>query len=303
MALIRLVYYVYIRPEVKYLDIIRGQLLDIKYSQILAASHLYLIISGPRLCVNKTMDLFHQMFHTEIESDHITIQETNENQYEYPGIMKIYELGQLYPDSLLIYMHTKGMSYDIQSERHSLNIVLTRHTLWHWSQTVEIFNHYPQIKKIGLFPGETGVMFFNFFWIRGSYVKTCPYPTVSTDRYDYERWLEKSTEKIPHDSYNLYTHDQTVLSYFQVFPKVDKIIINHVFYGLDDKRIDITNQFINQWSQNIMVTVSNQLAGHDPIYGRKKKLTIIFHDGREKEYNEGDSINTISLIMEQMTSK
>ena len=83
MILIHIVYYIYIRPESKYLDIIRGQLLDIKYSQILSVSHLYLIVSGPRHCVNQSTDLFHQIFHPEIEHGQISIQETNENQFEY----------------------------------------------------------------------------------------------------------------------------------------------------------------------------------------------------------------------------
>ena len=44
---------------------------------------------------------------------------------------------------------------------------------------------------------------FNFFWVRGSYLKKCNKPIITNDRYYYETWLGSLENSSYTDCYNL----------------------------------------------------------------------------------------------------
>src|SRR5437868_2757016 len=125
MTKVCIVYFIWARQESKYLDIIQGQIYDIIESQILEVSQLHLVISGTSFEIVKEMIMKLLPKGTEA-----FFYEHKDNQYEYYGILKLYELGQLHIDKFLVYIHSKGMSLNMEWRRHAHNIVLTRHTLW-----------------------------------------------------------------------------------------------------------------------------------------------------------------------------
>ena len=57
-----------------------------------------------------------------------------------------------------------------------------------------VFKKYSYIDKAGLFPDYTGIIWFNFFWIRGSFLKQLNPPIITNDRYYYEHHYIKSSQ-------------------------------------------------------------------------------------------------------------
>ena len=56
------------------------------------------------------------------------------------------------------------------------------------------------------------------------------------------------------------------------------------------------NWYLDAWSRSLIVSVDNELASIDPVFGKTKKLTIVFPNGHKITYNEGDKIDTIPLF-------
>ena len=52
------------------------------------------------------------------------------------------------------------------------------------------------IDVAGIFPHIDGFIYYNFFWIRSSYIKNyCVKPEVSNNRYIWEFWIGNSYSK------------------------------------------------------------------------------------------------------------
>ena len=83
-------------------------------------------------------------------------------------------------------MHTKGMVFHGTNGRISIEIEILRNTIKYWNYIFNIFKNYSFIDKAGLFPDHTGIIWFNFFWIRGSFLKKLDPPIITNDRYYYE---------------------------------------------------------------------------------------------------------------------
>jgi hypothetical protein len=298
MVDVHIVYFAYLNPNVKYLEIIRDQLLDMVYSDLITISHLHVTLSGDQLLVNDTKKMILNLLHKYI--DRVFFYENYSNQFEYQGILTLYKLGHQYPDKILLYLHTKGMSYPKQVSRHQLNIILTRHTIWHWNQILSIFKNHPNIKKICLFPGYSGYLFFNFYWIRGRYTTSCATPLPSSDRYFFEKWISLSNDQSFGDTYNLYLQNCDLLTYNITAINIRNLQIGEVFYGTDDYRVIITERFIERWSQMVHIVVNNELSGCDPALGITKKLTIIFLSGLTVSFDEYSTIDTLTLIESMM---
>lgn len=70
--------------------------------------------------------------------------------------------------------------------------------------------------------------------------------------------------------------------------------ITHVFYGCDDKWIDITNKFIklyteqyNNHNNGALLTIDNSIGGYDPVPGKIKNMVITTVENNEYIYREG----------------
>lgn len=222
---IGIVYFAYINHKKNWKKIIHSQLADIKRSGVLDEASLYIEVSDTEDS-SEVKDFFKNL---DIPHEHVEFH--NENAYEYYGIHKVWELALNNSHELLVYLHTKGMSYrqkfsfmGLKSGRSPREIVLTYLTFKNYKNTLKLFDDNSKLMKIGAFPkreyepnDKKGCfMWFNFFWIRASYVRELSEPIKTDDRFYYEYWCTKN-EGETGDAYNeltfsLYKNDHTGFS-------------------------------------------------------------------------------------------
>jgi len=118
----------------------------------------------------------------------------SKNEYEYRGILKVWELGQVHNKStdIILYFHSKGVS---RTERYiGPNPHEYEYTeiLRDINKIKEIFDIFPTIDKIGILSGLNGIIWYNFWYARGSYIYTVEEPIKTSRRHYYEDWLGRS---------------------------------------------------------------------------------------------------------------
>ncbi|GAB5357981.1 hypothetical protein AAMO2058_000420200 [Amorphochlora amoebiformis] len=147
-----------------------------------------------------------------------TVNVHTDNQYEYWGINRVYEVSMessgLYVNSnktskptnemisshkrdaentYVLYFHDKGATHQAKV----IPRVKTLHVLVlsQWREILDTFMKDPSINKIGFLAGEHGLQWFNFWWVRASYISETrmkPYNSEKAgSRYYYEHWLGK----------------------------------------------------------------------------------------------------------------
>lgn len=208
---IQMVYYIYINPNKNWRPNILGQLDDIKNCSLLSdlSNILHCVI-----CAH-TQDLIDEVVHLinkelmplHLSSRQVNFTTTKDNNAEYPGILKLHELSHIHPNDLFIYIHSKGMSHP-HEERLSLEKTLLQSLVNPWQQVKQIFENNQQIKKAGLFPSPEGWIWFNFFWVRGDYIKDqCREPLKKTleEKWYYENWIGREGSKTAEDCFSLIT--------------------------------------------------------------------------------------------------
>ena len=136
---------------------------------------------------------FRQMVAFLYPNDNIHIDCYYENEFEYRGILKVWELGQIYnrTNDIILYFHSKGVThYDHYAEcDYEINYI--NKILHDIDKIKEIYTIFPFVDKIGYFSGGTGWIWYNYWYVRGSYVYTVERP-VKTDRRHYcEDWLSR----------------------------------------------------------------------------------------------------------------
>lgn len=194
-ARIGIVYFIYINPKKDWRALISGQLADVAATGILREAALYLEVSDAHV----TEGL--EDFLKSLPYDYAEINIHHENAFEFFGLHRLWELGRDDSHKLLIYFHTKGMSYKnkyplaIWNRRSLRELALTYYTFKDWRRTARLFKEKPKLCKAGPFPNDTegkshgSFMWFNFFWVRASYVKELVEPPRRDDRFYYEAWL------------------------------------------------------------------------------------------------------------------
>lgn len=116
----------------------------------------------------------------------------NENYYEYPGIKTIFDISTDEHDTCLLYFHSKGMT----SNKHENRRKLFKYTIQNYKDWIANFWIKPEIDVISAIPHKNGFAYFNYFWVRSSYVKKyCCEPKITQDRYFWEIWLGKPYSK------------------------------------------------------------------------------------------------------------
>jgi hypothetical protein len=203
---IYILYYAYLYQDIKWKNIVGGQMRDILNSGILKMSKLHAVLLGTPTEIQEAKLLIEQ-----ITNETIDITEVYENKYEFPAIVKIRELALTNPDKIFIYLHSKGMvNWNNTQYRTLIEEKLTKSTLLNWDTTLFIFNHFPEIQKAGILPAENGWIWYNFWWARGSYLISCspieiPINLVEPDRYMCEDWLGRNGSKTWTDCYSFVT--------------------------------------------------------------------------------------------------
>ena len=133
----------------------------------------------------------------------VVIECNYENKFEYPGILKVWQLGQIHSsrNDIILYFHSKGMTHYKNYEKcknENYNVIFKN-----INKIKEIFNLFPSIDKVGYFSGGIGWIWFNFWFVRGSYVNLVEKPIKTQRRHYYEDWLSRKLDKNdtqPHDN-------------------------------------------------------------------------------------------------------
>lgn len=181
---IKLVYGVYINPSSNWRSIVAGQLYDLKRFGLLSEADLHVVITNPSY-IRGVSDLI-----CEICDEVASITTHHANQYEYWAVDKVWTLARENPDSIVAYLHTKGMSYNVV-ERIKLERILTEKTFRRWRAVEQLLDR-KDVEKVGLFPSPHGWIWYNFWFAAAEYLIRCEKPEFPSDkntRYYYESWL------------------------------------------------------------------------------------------------------------------
>ena len=223
-----IVFFIYINSKKNYKKIIKAQLNDLILSGVLTVADLHLVINiSDDVNCKEDLNLFFNTFNINIAS----ILYTEENYFEYEGISKLYELALSNKYDYLSYFHTKGMSYKkhLFFKRSPREIVLTYLNFYNYKNTIQLFDSNSNINKISTFPSfdeESKLQgqwsWFNFFWIRATYVKYIEKPQKTLDRFYYEGWtkLLLNRRSSTNDNYSLYYRNIKGLNQIDVSTKL-----------------------------------------------------------------------------------
>lgn len=210
------VYGVYINPAADWRRLIRLQLYDLRCLGVFSVADLHVVVSNP----SRTEEV--AAFFDALPIDIANIEFFHENKFEYPALFYLWNLASGRPDyKYIAYLHTKGMSY-AKRRRDKVERALTHFTFAKWAQVLRIFDAHADIHKIGLFPahqehadGLRKWIWFNFWWVRSSFVRALPKPEISTDRHYYEHWLglpQRSEDDIKDHCYSIYRNERAYFS-------------------------------------------------------------------------------------------
>lgn len=208
---IHIVYFVWINENVVWENIVCEQLIQLISTDLLNIANLYIHISVKSHLHDYVVGTISMLVPNAI------IYTTIENEYEYRGIKLIWELGQKHPNDIFLYFHSKGMSHGIVNRCHC-DKALFQTLIEPWKRVLTIFKIFEYINKVGASFNICGSPWFNFWWVRGSYLKDVEMPQLTSNRFYYEYWLANemkirssnliecydminNTNKLSHDPY------------------------------------------------------------------------------------------------------
>jgi hypothetical protein len=188
----RVVYFINCYVNANYLYMVSSQLKELRETGLLTETRceLHVVSSGApadretlgaelRMQFGNSPVVFHE--HTEV------------NQFEYPGIKKVWDLSQRQENAYLLYFHARGLSRmklgRFRRKRQPQEKRLFRRVIGAWRQNLTWLEHITSADKLGLTCGGNGWVWFNFWWARASYVRQLEEPVVTDRRHYYEDWL------------------------------------------------------------------------------------------------------------------
>ena len=189
------------RPN--WVDFINQQLSNLASNGLLErANELHVCLSIDAMnhdgaVVKSSVDKISSIVYSIVPESKVFVSVTYSNQFEFPGIHKVWEIGQRTQSgieasqSLVLYFHSKGMFNGNmrKNPRGKRELQLFRTVIDPWNSILERLSTDLNINKVGYAATAFGYMWFNFWWARISYVKKLVEPELTDDRYYYERWL------------------------------------------------------------------------------------------------------------------
>lgn len=190
---IKIVYFAYLSPN-NWEPIVLEQLNSLKSLGLYdLADNIYISVSSGHNELKRLKQHIWAKF-KKIE----IINHFDQNHYEYPGLRAVWDLSQQ-DDSIILYFHTKGMTSGLKiAGQNDTRRVLFKHTISNYENYINEFKTHPEMEVGCVFPSEFGFAWYNFFWVRSSYVKNnLPEPKTIGNRYYWERWIgnEHSSKK------------------------------------------------------------------------------------------------------------
>ncbi len=130
---------------------------------------------------------------------------------EFEGINKVWELAKNGEENLILYFHGKGISYianPLLYIRQPLEKFIFKLLIHNWEKNFEkIFRLY-SINKIGILSGGNGWSWFNFWIARSGYLSKLEKPKKTNYACYYEDWLGRTILKKSFKIKDVYTNDQ-----------------------------------------------------------------------------------------------
>lgn len=146
-----------------------------------------------------------------------SIEATIGNRFEYPGIRAVYDIAQARRqntsvnnnNTIILYFHSKGMfnagvntkGESSTAPRSGMEKKLFRTVIDTWPKVLGAFSlSTPYIDRAGYAASPTGFLWYNFFWVRGSYAAQLAPPVVSPWRWYYESWISVTLNASSHNA-------------------------------------------------------------------------------------------------------
>lgn len=217
-------YFVFIPPGAEHwLFLVTAQLKDLKASGLLNVASLNVIAATDPSSHTGTVDMASLAGAVkEIAGNGATFTPRYGNRYEYWGVYQMWGKAmsqdiQQQEDSIFLYMHSKGMVNhgNVTAEKRAKSDgPLFKHVIEPWRDVLNRFQTVPGLDKAGFSITRGGYVYFNYIWVRSSYVTRLEAPIERplsrhpgggggnasmniVDRYYYEHWIGHTTDQQP----------------------------------------------------------------------------------------------------------
>lgn len=105
------------------------------------------------------------------------------NNFEYEGLKLLHSRAKEHPERLFLYFHGKGMVFHQHKHgRIADELALHHAVIKPWQEVFRIFAKNNEVQKAGFTCSPEGFVWFNYMWIRGSYLSRCSAPQVFANR-------------------------------------------------------------------------------------------------------------------------
>ena len=217
-------YFVFIPPGVKHWNwLVDAQLKDLKATGLLDVASLNVIAATDARSPTAMEDMtLLTSIVEEIAGTSATIAVRHANRYEYWGLDYMWEKSMFQDvrqreDSIFLYMHSKGMVNhgNITAEKRAkTDGPLFKHVIEPWRDVLFRFKTVPELDKAGFAITRGGYVYFNYIWVRSSYVARLEAPVErpldpnrgggggmaamqNVTRSYYEHWIAHTTDEGP----------------------------------------------------------------------------------------------------------
>ncbi len=217
-------YFVFIPPGVDHWDfLVAAQLKDLKETGLLEVASLNVIGATDPSSSTATEDMaLLAGIVEEIAGNGATVAPRYGNRYEYWGLYPMWEKAmsqdvRQQEDSVFLYMHSKGMVNHgniTAASRAKTDGPLFKHVIEPWRDVLYRFKTVPELDKAGFAVTRGGYIYFNYIWVRSSYVTRLEAPVErplsanaggggtsakidDVNRYYYEHWIAHTTDQRP----------------------------------------------------------------------------------------------------------
>ena len=137
---------------------------------------------------------------------------SNDQNKEYIGINKVWELSKKDSEEYILYFHGKGLSYinnPLFYIRQPIEKFIFKLLIKNWKKSLEKISRFESVNKISILSGGNGWGWFNFWIARSSYISNLEKPKKTKYASYYEDWLgrliinkSKGTKKIYCNEFN-----------------------------------------------------------------------------------------------------
>lgn len=156
--------------------------------------HLVLTVHHQLLVERRVM----QSIPTELRSKfttHITL----ENAHEFPGIAQVHALGNdVEPVDAVLYFHSKNMTRFDGKHEDAIGRKIMEDLVLNWRYCLFVLHNFESIDKVVSTCSPEGWGWYNYWWVRGTYLRNMNAPDRTSDRWYYESWLARAYRG-PHD--------------------------------------------------------------------------------------------------------